>query len=255
LTLEVDSLRFRYPGGPLVLDGITARADGPSLIGIAGPNGAGKSTLLDLLAGLLTPESGACRVNGLEAHRAPRAEYCRAVAHVPQLLPAAVPFTVEQVILTGRVPHGRRLFESQDDQQALEEALALTHLAPLRHRPFSSLSGGERQRTLVAAALCQRSPVLMLDEPGAHLDPRHEADLWTLLRRLRANGRLILVVTHHLSLAARYCDRVWLLHGGRLAADAPPCDAFQPARLEAVFEVPFHWHQDSEGRIFLTYGH
>lgn len=252
--LAIEQLSFSYPGRPPVLAGISASASAPAVIAIAGPNGAGKSTLLDLLSGQKRPRSGTCRINGMDAHSMGRLELCRLVAHVPQTLPGDIPFTVEEVILTGRIPYGRGLYENDDDHAAMESAIARTRLDAFRGRLYTKLSGGEKQRVLVAAALCQQAPILLLDEPSAHLDPENEAELWELFRSLRACGHLILVVTHHLALAAQNADRIWLLDGGRLAADGPPCDAMKPADLERVFRVPFHWHQNPEGRVFLSYG-
>ena len=252
--LSVENLRFSYPGGADVLDGFTATVEAPEVIAIAGPNGAGKSTLLDLMAGQKRPNAGVCRIQGSDAHSMERAALCRLVAHVPQAIPVDIPFTVEEVVLTGRIPYGRGLYENSDDYAAMEMAMERARLEPFRMRRFSTLSGGEKQRVLVAAALCQQAPILLLDEPGAHLDPENEAQLWELLRALREDGQLVLVVTHHLALAAQNADRVWLLEKGRLAADGPPCDAMRPADLERVFHVPFHWHQNAEGRVFLTYG-
>lgn len=252
--LSIENLAFSYPGRDSVLSGITAVASGPEVIAIAGPNGAGKSTLLDLIAGQKQPASGLCRIQGRDAHAMERAALCRLVAHVPQAIPVDIPFTVEEVVLTGRIPYGRGLYENGDDYAAMEQAIRRTRLEAFRSRRFSTLSGGEKQRVLVAAALCQQAPILLLDEPGAHLDPENEAQLWELLKSLRDDGQLVLVVTHHLALAAQNADRVWLLEGGRLAADGPPCDAMRPGELERVFHVPFHWHQNAEGRVFLTYG-
>lgn len=252
--LALESAIYAYPGAPPVLNGVSAAAGAGELIAIIGPNGAGKSTLLDLVAGLKTPASGRCIVDGLDSATTPRGAWCRLVAHVPQQAPANVPFTVEEVVLTGRIPYGRGLYENDDDYRAMEEAMERMRLAPFRDRSFQTLSGGEQQRVLLAAALAQQSPVLLLDEPSAHLDPQNEARLWALLHDLRALGRLILVVTHHLLLAAHHSDRIWLLHHGTLAADGTPGEALQPERLQAVFGVPFHRHTDEHGRLFLSYG-
>ncbi|MFN9263432.1 MAG: ABC transporter ATP-binding protein [Acidobacteriota bacterium] len=255
IPLSLEALQFAYPGQPPVLHGIDAVADTPTVIGIVGPNGAGKSTLLDLIAGQRTPTAGQCTLGDQPVHRLPRELLCRQIAHVPQLVPADVPLTVEQVVLTGRLPHGSGLFESEADYAAMEQALRHTRLTAFRGRPFAALSGGEKQRVLLAAAVCQAAPILLLDEPSAHLDPENEAAMWELFGELKQTGHLVLVVTHHLALAAQHCDRIWLLDQGRLAADGNPCAALEPARLEQVFRVPFHWHQNPEGRVFLTYGH
>ncbi|MEP7365703.1 MAG: ABC transporter ATP-binding protein [Acidobacteriota bacterium] len=252
--LELVDVSYCFPAAPAVLEAITAKASEGQLIAVTGPNGAGKSTLLDIIAGLKEPATGECIVDGRVAHRTRRDEFCRLVAHVPQQVPAGVPYSVEEVVLTGRIPYGRGLYENDLDYEAMEQAMARMRLEPFRTRLFQSLSGGERQRVLLAAALCQQAKVLLLDEPSAHLDPENQAQLWDLLRELRDGGHLILVVTHHLALAARNTDRVWLLHRGKLVADAPPREAFHPERLEAVFNVAFHRHVNEEGRVFLTYG-
>lgn len=254
MQLKIQDLVFAYPGRPAVLNGISAVAAQPEVIAIAGPNGAGKSTLLDLISGQKAAHSGNCQIAGRELRSLGREELCRLVAQVPQALLGDVPFTVEEVILTGRLPYGRGLYENEEDHAAMEMAIARTNLDGFRRRRFSKLSGGEKQRVLVAAAVCQQAPILLLDEPSAHLDPENEADLWQLLRTLRDSGHLILVVTHHLALAAQNADRVWLLDKGRLVADGPPCDAMQPDALERVFGVPFYWYKNDDGRVFLTYG-
>ena len=252
--LVLDGLQFAYSGGKPVLHGIHAVADAPAVIGIVGPNGAGKSTLLDLIAGQRTPSTGQCTLGGQAVHKMPREALCQQIAHVPQFVPADVPLTVEEVILTGRLPYGRGLFENGEDHKAMEQAILRTRLEAFRGRAFGNLSGGEKQRVLLAAAICQGAPIVLLDEPSAHLDPENEAAMWELFRELQQAGHLVIVVTHHLGLAAQHCDRIWLLEQGRLAADAIPCEALEPARLERVFHVPFHWHQSADGRVFLTYG-
>lgn len=252
--LRLERITFRYAGAAAVLDGLTVEANEAALLAVVGPNGAGKSTLLDVVAGLRRPAEGRCLVGGLDAHRANRDEVCRTVAHVPQQIPSGIPFTVEEVVLTGRIPYGRGLYENDEDHEAMEQAIRRMRLEEFRGRRFESLSGGEKQRVLLAAALCQQARVLLLDEPSAHLDPEHQARLWGLLRELRDMGRLVLVVTHHLALAAQHADRVWVLHQGKLAADGAPESALGPALLERVFGVPFHRHVNGEGRVFLTYG-
>ena len=126
--LAIENLHFSYPGRDPVLNGITAIAAKPELIAIAGPNGAGKSTLLDCIAGQKTPASGRCLVNGQDAHTMERAALCRLVAHVPQAIPVDIPFTVEEVVLTGRIPYGRGLYENSDDYDAMEQAIARARL-------------------------------------------------------------------------------------------------------------------------------
>jgi iron complex transport system ATP-binding protein len=256
--LELANVSFSYGSlsdgvGP-VLRSISAQLARPELVALVGPNGAGKSTLVNVLAGRLRHYGGHCRIYGSDLATMKRAELCRLIAHVPQQRIDDVPFTVEEVVLTGRTPHGNGLFESDEDLAAVESALALTHLEPFRNRLFSQLSGGEQQRVLVAAALAQAAPILLLDEPGAHLDPENQTALWDLLGKLRDSGKLILIVTHHLNLAAQRADRVWVLSQGLLVADAPPADAMRPEQMSSVFHVPFQRHVGDNGSVFLNYG-
>jgi iron complex transport system ATP-binding protein len=251
--LRIEELSFRYGATP-VLRSLSINVEQPELIAIIGPNGAGKSTLINVIAGRLHRYTGRCLLREVDIRTMSRHEHCLVAAHVPQQKIDEIPFSVEEVILTGRTPHGRGLYESDEDLAALESALAVTRLAAFRSRPFASLSGGEQQRVLLAAAVAQASPVLLLDEPGAHLDPENQIELWDLLAQLRIEGRLILIVTHHLHLAARRSDRVWLLNQGELAADAPPGDAMRPDRLASVFHVPFEQHTNEQGTVFLNYG-
>ena len=251
--LQIDKLSYKYGTVP-VLRSISAKLERPELVALVGPNGAGKSTLINVIAGRLRDYEGTCSLHGVDIGKMSRSQLSRQAAHVPQQSIDEIPFTVEEVILTGRTPHSHGLYESDDDLAALESALDLTRLHHLRARPFARLSGGEQQRVLVAAAVAQAAPVLLLDEPGAHLDPENQTELWDLLARLRDRGHLILIVTHHLHLAARRSDRIWLLSEGRLVANAAPRDAMKPDQLEAVFHVPFEWHINEQGRSFLHYG-
>ena len=252
--IELREAGYRYTSNAEALKGITLEVRTPQVIAIVGPNGSGKSTLLDLIAGLRRPSSGQCLVLGHDAAAYSRRDFCRIVAHVPQRTPRGVPFTVEEVALTGRTPFGRGLYDNSEDLAAATSALARAGVEHLRQRRYESLSGGEQQRALLAAALCQQPQILLLDEPGAHLDPRNEASLWTLLREVRDTGCLVIVVTHHLALAARHADRVWLLDRGRVVMDGQPEVALDPSKLSQVFDVPFFGYRDGNGRVFLSYG-
>lgn len=251
--LRLERIAYKYGSNP-VLRSISAIVERPELIAVVGPNGAGKSTLINIIAGRLRDYEGSCVLREGNIRSLSRQRICLQIAHVPQKKIDDIPFSVEEVVLTGRTPHGAGLYESDEDLAALEDALDLTRLGPFRKRRFSTLSGGEQQRVLVAAAVAQSSPILLLDEPGAHLDPENQTELWDLLTLLRKRGKLILIVTHHLHLAARRSDRVWILSEGQLAVDASPDEAMRPDRLEEVFHVPFERHINDQGAVFLSYG-
>ena len=209
---------------------------------VVGPNGAGKTSLLRLVTGLLEPTAGELRLRGRPYAELSRRELARAIAYVPQIRPARVPLTVEEFVLLGRHPHlGRlQLAPRPADYAAVGEALSRVGIEGLRGRPVDELSGGERQSVYIAAALAQEAELLVLDEPTTHLDPRHQAEVASLLARIaRAGHRTVLAATHDLVFAALVADRVVALSGGRIAADGPPADILRPALLGELFGARF----------------
>ena len=250
---RIHSLGMQY-GEARVLQDITLSFDGPGLTAMVGPNGAGKSTLLGIMAGLRTGYTGHCALDAQELSAWPRRAVARIVSFVPQSLRLEFPFTAEQVVLMGRTPYCDGLFESPEDHAAVHLAMELTDTLAFRDRDFRSLSGGERQRVVLASALAQSGQVLLLDEPTTFLDLRHQVGIYALLRRLAAEGRMIVAVTHDLNLAAAHADRIVLLAGGRITADGPPADVLRPARLRDVFGVETQMMSGPGGRSWIVYG-
>ncbi len=241
-------------GGSTILSGITFRLTKPELVALLGPNGAGKSTLMSILAGLRPAHEGSCLLQGTEVRRWDRARFARQVSFVPQAVRIDFPFTCEQVVLMGRTPHCAGMFETSADWDEVRRAMALTDTELFRHRDFRTLSGGEKQRILLASALAQSPHVLLLDEPAAFLDLKHQLTLYELLRALCRQGMLIVTVTHDLNLAAGYCDRAILLHNGRLAADDVPNVALSERTIAEVYGVQADIRQTSAGKTWITYG-
>jgi iron complex transport system ATP-binding protein len=159
------------------------------------------------------------------------------IAVVPQLSHPAFAFTVREVVEMGRHPYlGRFAMPGAEDRQAVEEALALTDLLDLQHRPVDHLSGGEYQRVTIARALAQRPKVLLLDEPTAHLDIGHQMATFELLARLHAEQNIaVLCVSHDLNLAAEYCQRLLLVSIGRIYTEGTPTDVITQEHLLAVY--------------------
>ena len=241
--VDVRGLTFAYPqperrgARAFELADVTFAIDAGEVFGVIGPNSAGKTTLLRLLTRVLAPARGDIRLDGRPVAALSHAEIARRVGVVPQDTPRPFPFTVEELVLMGRFPHGpARLFESPEDREAARAAMAATGVEALGPLPFEHLGGGERQRALLARALAQRPRLLVLDEPTAHLDLRYQAETAALLRRVnREQGVGVLLVSHDLNLAAEVCDRLLLLGGGRVVRVGPPGEVLQPAPLEAVF--------------------
>lgn len=233
---EAVDLRLRL-GQREVLAGIDLTARAGEVLALVGPNGAGKSTLLGALAADLPAASGVIRIDGRPVGdwSAPDLALRRSV--LPQSAALSFPFPVEDVVRMGRAPWaGTPLAEA--DEEAVASAMAATEVTDFAARPFSALSGGERARVALARVLAQRAPLLLLDEPTAALDLRHQELVLRICRERAAAGDAVVVVLHDLGLAAAYADRAAVLHDGRIAADGPPSEVFEGELLSRVYRQP-----------------
>jgi iron complex transport system ATP-binding protein len=225
-------------GGRIVVDGVSCVAEPGAITAVIGPNGAGKSTLLRALAGVASPDSGMIMLGERAIGEYPRPELGRALAYLPQDRIVHWPLAVRAVVSLGRLPwRARPAGESTADRAAVDAALAAVDVAHVQDRTADALSGGERARVLMARALAQQSAVLIADEPTSGLDPAHQLALFDRLHALAVEGRTIVVALHDLSLAARFCQHVVLLHEGRVAAQGVSHDVLTPAVLEPVYGV------------------
>ena len=236
--LSVDGVSFKY-GEQWVLRGIGFEVAKGDFLGIIGPNGSGKTTLLRVIDGILKPQEGEVRLEGTEVGRLRREALARSVAVVPQYSALAFPFSVEEVVLMGRSPHlGRWRFEGERDLRIAREAMEMTDTLALAARDMESLSGGERQRVLIARALAQEPRLMLLDEPTAFLDIRHQVDFFDRIRALnRERGLTVIAVTHDINLAAHYCDRIILLKDGRIEAAGPVEDVITEEHIRKAYET------------------
>ncbi|MEU4047200.1 heme ABC transporter ATP-binding protein [Streptomyces antibioticus] len=231
---EADGVWVRL-GGREVLRGVDVRVRAGEVLALVGPNGAGKSTLLAALAADLPASSGTVRIHGRPAGgwSAPELALRRAV--LPQAAVLSFPFTVADVVRMGRAPHDS---SPAEDEAVIAEAMAATEVTDFAARPFSALSGGERARVALARVLAQRAPLLLLDEPTAALDLKHQELVLRLCRERAREGDAVVVVLHDLGLAAAYAHRVAVLHEGRVAADGPPAEVFTGRLLSEVYDQP-----------------
>ncbi|SDO25478.1 iron complex transport system ATP-binding protein [Streptomyces sp. cf386] len=230
-----ESLHVRL-GARDVLTGVSVTVRAGEVLALVGPNGAGKSTLLSALAADLPAAEGGVRIHGRPAADWPAPELALRRAVLPQSAALSFPFTVEEVVRMGRAPWAALGME--DDDAAVAEAMAVTEVAAFAVRPFSALSGGERARVALARVLAQRAPLLLLDEPTAALDLRHQELVLRLCRERARAGDAVVVVLHDLGLAAAYAHRVAILRAGRVAADGPPAEVFSERLLSEVYDQP-----------------
>lgn len=226
--------------GRQVLRSVSFAVGPGEFVGLIGPNGAGKSTLLRAAAGLL-PYEGTIALDGEDARFLASPVRARKTAYLAQERDIAWPMPVETLVALGRAPHLPRFAPlGPDDRAAVEAALRRMDVLAFRARPATELSGGERARVLIARVLAQDTPAILADEPIAGLDPAHQIAVMRLFRQLADEGRSIIASTHDLGLAARWCTRLILLHGGRIEIDAAPDEALSGPGLQTAFGVTLH---------------
>ncbi|MFI1399603.1 heme ABC transporter ATP-binding protein [Streptomyces sp. NPDC020681] len=220
-----------------VLAGIDLAAHAGEVLALVGPNGAGKSTLLAALAADLPAAAGTVRIAGRPVADWSPAELALRRAVLPQAATLSFPFPVAEVVRMGRAPWAGTALEDEDDA-AVAAAMDATEVGPFAARPYAALSGGERARVALARVLAQRAPLLLLDEPTAALDLRHQELVLRICRERAAAGDAVVVVLHDLGLAAAYAHRVAVLHDGRIAADGPPAAVLEEELLSQVYRQP-----------------
>lgn len=234
-TLTARDLRFSYPDSEPVLHGVDLEVRPGELVAILGPNGAGKSTLLKCLSGLLEPQ-GSVYAKGCNVLTAPPRARAKSLAFVPQALDRLPEVTVRTFVEGGRYAHlGFFRTPSPEDREAVVRALDQTELGGLASRPLAELSGGQRQRALIARALAQAAPVLLVDEPTAALDLHHQLSVLSTLAELTCASRAVVLVTHDLNLASQFATRLVLLNEGRIVIEGRAAEVLTPEHLEPLY--------------------
>lgn len=230
-------LTLAYDREPVCRD-LTLEIPDGSFTAIIGPNGCGKSTLLKALVRVLRPVSGQVLLDGRPIRSYPGKQIARRLALLPQSPIAPDAIRVADLVRRGRHPYHSLLRQwSPTDQEAVEEAIAVTGIGELNDRPVAELSGGQRQRVWVAMVLAQRTPTLLLDEPTTFLDIAHQYDLLQLFTRLQHQGRTVVAVLHDLNQAARFADHLVLMHDGAIAAQGPPESVLTEEYVRDVFDL------------------
>jgi iron complex transport system ATP-binding protein len=251
--LSFEKIDVRY-GTRVALSDVTASFDAGVATGIVGPNGAGKTTLLRAALGILPLASGAVRVQDRDLKDWSREALARTIAYLPQGGEAHWPILARDLVALGRLPHrGMFAAATRADDNAVRDALERSDAARFADRRMDELSAGERARVQLARALATGAQILLADEPAAYLDPAHQLRLMGLLREEAQRGTAVAVTLHDLSLAARHCDQILVLHKGGVAAFGTPDEALSDTALADVFGITARRTADpAGGRAALT---
>ncbi len=246
--LEIKNLSVSY-GPQCILSNVNLAIARGQILALIGPNGTGKSTLIRSLAGIVPPDSGSIFVDGRDIGKLGPMERARLMAFVPQALQLPPAFTAWETVLLGRTPHLNWLGQvSAKDEEIARRAMARTKTSALAGRRVGELSGGEQQRLLLARALAQDTPILVMDEPTAHLDLQYQISLLDEVRSLARQDHLaVLIALHDLNLVSRYANQVALLLDGRLQASGTPAEVLTPPLLSRAYKVPLQVLQVAPG--------
>ena len=233
--LDIRNLSFSY-GRKTILHHVGLTVKAGEICGLLGPNGSGKSTLFRCCMGFLHPEEGYIRVRGVDIAHMPPARLARHVAYVPQEHRQPFPFLVRDMVLMGRSPHMSGWFRTRKkDADIAAEAMERIGIGALADAACNQLSGGQRQLVLIARAMAQQTPLILLDEPTSALDFRNQLAVWKVLREVADQGVAVLVCCHDPNHILWFCDRAALLHEGSLVAEGSVKEALTQDMLQAVY--------------------
>lgn len=248
--LELKKLSFSLEGAT-ILDGISFQMNKGEFLAVIGPNGAGKSTLMRCIDRVYITYGGEVCLGGRPTSRLSPKQLAQKIAYVPQGAGDTDVLTVSDMVYLARYPW-KKTFEpeSAEDVRIVRESMELCGISAFADRTMDSLSGGERQKVMIAAALAQQSEVLLLDEPTAYLDYRHQVELLKLIRLIHEEGRkTILVVTHDLNFALQSADRLLVMEKGRLVWEGSPSNLLKANLIEGLFSTKFLYLEQEEGRL------
>ncbi len=245
--LDASRIDFSIGGIPILRD-VGLRVAPGELVGLIGPNGAGKSSLLRLASGIATPDRGEIRFEGERMERIDPRQRARRLGYLAQDARAHWPFSVEKVVGLGRIPHQSWWQnETDEDRRRIDDALGVTETLAYRNRVVTTLSGGEQTLVMLARIIAGECRLILADEPVAALDPYHQLHVMEILREHARDQRAAVVVLHDLSLAARYCDRLYLLSHGRLDCDGPVGEVLTRDNIARVYGVDSRIECDESG--------
>lgn len=254
MQLKIEDVGFSYPSRDVLKD-ISFNASAGEVVGIIGQNGCGKTTLLKCINTTLSCTKGIVSIDDQDVNSLTKKEIARAMGFVMQTTNTTFPFTVYETVQMGRYSR-KKTFDADDDNndvRVIYEAMRDTGILKFVDRDIDELSGGERRRVMIARALVQEPDILLLDEPTLHLDINHQFDLMDLIRDLSRNrGLLVVIVTHDLIFAARYCDRIIAIENGLIAAAGTAREVITPDNMRKLFEINVEIQDDPRVGLSVT---
>ncbi|HBT26057.1 MAG TPA: ABC transporter ATP-binding protein [Pseudothermotoga sp.] len=255
--VALKSVSFRYNSKQgLVLNGTTLFVEHGEFVGLLGPNGSGKTTMLRIIAGLFPVSDGEVKVCGMNPLKIGRKKLAKIVGFVTQDFIPIYDYTVKQIVLSGRLPYAKTFFSTWTDKdlEAVKEALRKVDAERFIERSFHSLSTGEQKRVAMARILAQNTPVILLDEPTAHLDPGHVVEIKNVLAHLHKEGKTIIAAFHDVNIASELCTRIVFMKSGKILFDGPPEKIITEKTLELIYDTKFHVIKNPEtGKLIVVY--
>ncbi|MCB9799889.1 MAG: ABC transporter ATP-binding protein [Candidatus Omnitrophica bacterium] len=240
--------------GHSILKGVDVEVNSSEIVGLIGPNGSGKTTLVKCLTHILKPEKGKVFFKGTELDRVKKSEFVRTTAYIPQGQTIHWPMTVERVVALGRIPH-RMPWQNltAEEDKIIHQTMEDTDIDHIAQVPVDRLAGGEKTLVLLARALAGRPEILVADEPVQGLDPNHQIQIMNLLTEFKNKGRSVLTVLHDLSLAARYCDRLYFLCDGKILTSGTPKEVLSADFLRRGYGIEARIVEDENGLYVMPY--
>ncbi len=246
ITVQVNGISFGY-NGKNTLEGIDLVCSKGEFIGLIGPNGSGKTTLLRCINGVLKPKVGTIFVEGKNIDKMKIKEIARVCANVPTDAAEDLTLTVHEFVFLGRYPYVSGMWwESKDDEEIVDKAIATFKLEHLVNRKLNELSSGEQARVLLAKAVVQRPQVMLVDEPSAHLDLRYKLEVMEELRSLARSGITVITASHDLNLMSKFCDRVLMISQGKIVSFGNPVDVMTEENIRDVYGVEVTMFRDGD---------
>ncbi len=240
--IELQDIKFSYKGnknGNFTLGKLSLSIQKGEIVSVFGPNGSGKSTLLKIISGAILPDEGNVFLNGRDLNEYSHKSLAKQIGFVPTLTSSVYPFSVYEVVMSGRTPYlGFTGFEKKEDHEIVIDALKTVGIYQLRNKGINEVSGGEAQRAYIARALAQKTEIILLDEPTAHLDLKHQVAVFNLLQKLNIEqGITIVIVSHDLNLAGNFSNRAVLMKDGKIIKDGDVLNVLTEENISSVFEV------------------